>query len=378
MKVRVLEGGDSLELPPRPKGWLLGVHFCFSDIEDPVKGDANLLADPFWAEYGETLLGLLLMPAAWCVFRFAGDAVGVASKDDCFHIWPQESNEPGLPIPDGLVRKTSTGWAGDGWTLDPHPLVTRGPHRGFASTMGGWPGNTLRVYHQRSAEDGLAWLEGHSPLPWRRSPLLTAPPQTRWYTFVYRRVDPSGTRTGVLSEIVLGPGTVTFWESSRWAPLVSALLPPLLLELADGALGPITWDAWDDDYWTIFATGESGVSLREHLDPAVDEAMLRARYQEATNRRQAFSLHEFIDHAAIVAALARELPGAPETPSEFRDWLRCTSLDQLPRYWSIGLHDDADLEHLVEFLLECQPRLKLNVRRGPVDTPLGFPTVLPP
>ena len=143
----------------------------------------------------------------------------------------------------------------------------------------------------------------------------------------------------------------------------------LLLALANGALGELTWDVIESDYGTYIATGHDGASLAEYLDPAVAREPQEARWREDFTW-QYFDASGATSPAELVGLLSSFLGApAPVADADFDHWLAARPLQTLPRMLEVTVGAALDARYGYQWffdrVLASQQRVQWSVSLAP-------------
>lgn len=216
-----------------------------------------------------------------------------------------------------------------------------------------------------------AFLGGLVRLPFTRVSDATDPPPDVYRQYVPRGLDRSFksagggyTRRGDRLEVYATgahQSGLSLWGA--WSPIgfERKYAQRLLRKLAAGALGPITWDLLDHDYFCYAAFGEDGASLLTYLSPGgvADRQALKASWsrQKTTGKYDATAATT-MDELTVI--LSRGL-GSPEplTGADFDAWLAAQSSQSLPKHVTIHVSHafpDDDSQALADRLLQAQRR----------------------
>lgn len=256
------------------------------------------------------------------------------------------ADEAIVHVPGGSVVRTNEGWAGDGWSLEPHPWTQ--PHLRCWTWIDPitWEGSALRVRHTRSRDEVRAWLAAHAPLPYEE----TSPD-------VFEDAQTSGQR----ARITLRDGLLELRHFYSTRDAVNAVEAGLAADVGSGALGPIVWDVTDEDWGVYLASGDDGASLAGYVDRRTGEEAHRA-HRRALVTQRAFEVGFASTQLSLVQAIARELGlGEVSDVDEFVNRLARRRTGELPRSWLVRVHP-ALSEERVWFAQVCaraQPRLRL-------------------
>lgn len=253
------------------------------------------------------------------------------------------------------IRKTERGWAGPGWTLEPHPVPRPDLRRWTWSVPGSWPWDSLYIHHRRTAAETHEWLSRLGPLPYERFDEDTL------------RHAGHGTLDRPSAQIRVEDHDLRFSERG---PLASAreFNTGLVQAIAEGALGEVVWETRDGDFSECWGWGNDCASLAAHLDPRHSEEVLRERYErERRDIRREVDLRQARTRADRIAAFADAVaPGeAPTSAEAFGAWLREQPGPWLRAHWvvHVGDLDDDEFRWLVEFFRQHNRFVRL--RREP-------------
>lgn len=261
------------------------------------------------------------------------------------------ADEAVVHVPGGSLVRTTEGWAGDGWSLEPHPWTQ--PHLRCWTWIDPitWEGSTLRVRHQRSRDEARAWLGAHAPLPYEE----TSPD-------VFEDAQTSGQR----ARLTIRDGLLELHHFHSTRDAVNAVEAGLAADLGSGALGPIVWDVMDQDWCVYLAAGDDGASLARYVDRRSGDEEHRA-HRRALVTQHRFDVALATTQLALLQAIARELGlGEVSDIDDFVSHLARRPTCELPRSWLVCVHP-ALSEERAWFVGVCgraQPRLRLAWQVG--------------
>lgn len=315
---------------------------------------------------------LVVFPVSspWMVLRAGGQAVGLApprqtGAETDERRWivlrrdledaedeDAEDDEPSvhavfIDVIDGSVVRTAAGFAGEGWSLEPH-ACTLPPMRPWTWIDPlTWQGSALRIRHGRSREEVRAWLADHAPLPYEE----TSPD-------LFEDSDTSSYR----GHLAIHDGLLELHQFHGTREALGAFEGGLLVEIAAGVLGPVVWDLTDEDWHVYLAAGDDGPSLGRYLDPRTDETIHRA-HRTALITPRTFEVAGAASKLALLQAIAAELAlGQVGSEETFAELLRSRATSELPRSWLLRVHPalDGELDWFAHVVYGAQPRLRLS------------------
>ena len=292
--------------------------------------------------------------AAWSVLETEGHTLGAGGRFLVLVPAPADDAHPrtaraGLLI--GHGEPAMRIWESDRWQLRPHPLIAPEPRRDWPwSWPSGYGPITIDINVTCATElDGF--LESCAPIPYQQ----IAPRH-------YRTTHPD-----LFADLrVLEDGLELARGYQTIPPDVVAFDAGLLVALARGALGPITWDVIDEDDHHHLATGHDGASLLDYLDPAADPEGQREHWKRQFVRR-VFDGRSAQTPGQLVEALSVFLGARVPVPDHrFDPWLASLPIESLPRRLEITigkpLSDRFGEMWLLARLGRAQPRLAWSTR----------------
>jgi hypothetical protein len=245
-------------------------------------------------------------------------------------------------------------WSSESWRLEPHPLTLQ-PSRDWAwSWHEGSAGPIeLKVSLNKSADELAAWVKTSWPMPY------ALPEPLRYRALNYDGIERQ-------HELRLFDGGLVLVRDFHTPPAERVAFDGgLLRALAEGALGPLTWDLMDGDFGHYLATGDDGESLARLIDPAADEASQEAQWR-GRFERQDFDGSAATTQAELLTALSVFLgAGAPIEEPAFDSWLSSRPLASLPRCVRVTLSRSFEAQHRYQWLFDrvraAQPRIQWAV-----------------
>lgn len=221
-----------------------------------------------------------------------------AGDDDIWYValWPSDEGDIHVPAT-AMITPDDDGWSGESWRIRPHPLTRmRGRDWRWRTGNSGGP-HSLTIRSQASAADVIALFESCAPLPYRRDDA--------------RYVGPD--YVGSAPYIKIFDGSLSFMRSyTDPQDHVRACDTGLVLMLASGAIGDITWLVWEHDWESPVACGDDGASLHRYL---VDDAGEVCAEQDVRVTPFAIDATGTTDDDEIVRTIERVLATRAERPA---------------------------------------------------------------
>lgn len=307
---------------------------------------------------------LLRVRGAWVVVEMGGAVVGLATASG--------ESDTGWRLvtllADGMVGEEPTsevgevrgrddgGWEGEGLRVRPHPLLIDRPLRDWAwswgrSTIG--PG-MLTVRFAWSRDEIAAFLVGCAPMP---------------YVYVEdgRYKVPVRGPTAVFQELRIFDGGLVLMRDYHAPPDELVAFDGGLLVALEERVGALVWDVVEGDWGAYLATGHTGASLVEYLDPAVDADGLVAGWREVFAVRRV-DASAAVTPAEVIGVVAKFLGGPEVADGEFDAWLAARPVAGLPRRVEVTLAAAFEARHGTQWFFDrvfaAQPRLSWSIRRG--------------